>query len=70
MITLVYLEHAASQKAPSTRRCIKTAAFSAFSRIDSVSRKAPSTRRCIKTITARYINDGSRSESTQHQKAY
>ena len=39
-----------SQKAPSAKRCIKTARINASASASSVSQKAPSAKRCIKTL--------------------
>ena len=58
------------QKAPSTRRCIKTSP-SPMRRIVSLRQKAPSTRRCIKTLPPdRRKRIQQQSESTQHQKVH
>ena len=60
-----------SQKAPSTRRCIKTHLI--FVRGGNVTsgQKAPSTRRCIKTASGGSLRHPRFwSESTQHQKVH
>ena len=62
-----------SQKAPSAKRCIKTALGSNSCRgRESSCQKAPSAKRCIKTLVLRVsegFQDGG-SESTERQKVH
>ena len=59
------------QKAPSTRRCIKTLPTLSASHVRMTGQKAPSTRRCIKTdYPPRLLFQDAESEGIPHQKVY
>ena len=58
------------QKAPSTRRCIKTNSSTHTAAVCVASQEAPSTRRCIKTRRGSSRQSPAVSESTQHHKVH
>ena len=61
------------QKAPSTKRCIKTCHLEIGERIEIDGQKAPSAKRCIKTVKfnlSSQVTHVFTSESTERQKVH